>query len=217
MLIVTDKQPEAGVSPFLGSMGFGGTAVIRIGSEGTSPRLVAKTEPTPACVVNGKSSAAIVPLCTGSMLSVRADGGGVVVVTFSGVTLSPARVHSIGASGDTIFTYVLAARPTAIPRTKIDSLLLPLRGDPRYSAQVIAPRYYAPVRRVIAGADGSVWLEEYHSTTAHQWLVLDPKGRPVGRVSVPEAVHVMQATVGKFWGVTLDADDVPTIVRYRVR
>jgi hypothetical protein len=216
LIVLADREPSAGVSPFLGAMGFGGRAAIRLAPDGAPARMLAQIEASPSCAVVAANAVARVPLCAGSLISVRPEGDGVVVVAFDGATLSPVRVRSIGTTGETLFTYEMAVRPAAIPRAIADSVLRPLRDDARYRAQVVAPRYYPPVRRVIAGADGSVWLEVHQASLAHEWLGIAPNGRPVGRVTVPAAVRLMQATVGKLWGVELDADDVPTIVRYRV-
>lgn len=216
LIVVADREPSAGVSPFLGSMGFGGKAAIRLLPD-SSAQLLARTEASPACAVVASNAVARVPFCAAPLLAVRGDGRGVVVVQFEGETLSPVRVHFISNSGDTVFTHVIKSRGVSIPRDTVEASLRPLRNDARYRSQVIAPRYYPPVRRVIAGGDGSVWLEEHQPTTAHQWLVLGPNGRPRGRVTVPANVRIMSAVADTFWGVELDEDDVPTIVRHRVK
>ncbi len=216
LIVVADREPSAGVSPSLGSMGFGGKAAIRLASD-SSPQLLARTGASPACAVVAQNAVAAVPFCAAPLLAVRGDGRGVVVVQFEGETLSPVRVHFISNSGDTVFTHVIKSRGVSIPRDTVEASLRPLRNDARYRSQVIAPRYYPPVRRVIAGGDGSVWLEEHQPTTAHQWLVLGPNGRPQGRVTVPANVRIMSAVADTFWGVELDEDDVPTIVRHRVK
>ena len=216
LIVVADREPSAGVSPSLGSMGFGGKAAIRLASD-SSPQLLARTGASPACAVVAQNAVAAMPFCAAPLLAVRGDDRGVVVVQFEGETLSPVRVHFISNSGDTVFTHVIKSRGVSIPRDTVEASLRPLRNDARYRSQVIAPRYYPPVRRVIAGGDGSVWLEEHQPTTAHQWLVLGPNGRPQGRVTVPANVRIMSAVADTFWGVELDEDDVPTIVRHRVK
>jgi len=217
MIVTADRRASAGSSPFLTSMGFGGSGVFRLSRDSVFAQLLATTEPTPACVASGPTSAAAIPYCTGALLGVAPNGRGVAVVTFDGPTLSPSHVHSIGARGDTTFSRTLSVPPVRIPGRILDSVLAPLRSDAKYRRQLIPPKYFAPIRQVLAGMDGSVWLEEHTDTDRRQWLILARDGRTVGRLNLPGALRVMLVTVGEFWGVELDEDDVPAVVRYQVR
>ena len=63
-------------------------------------------------------------------------------------------------------------------------------------------------------ADGVLWLTEYAMPETR--LVVDLTGKPLMRVRLPQGLRVMAASRTHVWGVTLDADDLPIIWRYRV-
>jgi hypothetical protein len=46
--------------------------------------------------------------------------------------------------------------------------------------------------------------------------VFDPDGTYVGMVSPPKDVYLLYASGDVAWGVTRDADDIPSVVRYRI-
>lgn len=46
-----------------------------------------------------------------------------------------------------------------------------------------------------------------------QWLVLDPEGLAIARISLRAGLHVHAAERGRVWGVEMDA---PYIMRYGV-
>jgi hypothetical protein len=63
------------------------------------------------------------------------------------------------------------------------------------------------------GSDGAAWLKPYDS---NDWVVVSPAGTIAFRARVPENVRVYQVTMDRLWGVVLDADGLPIVIRYRV-
>lgn len=216
-IVLASRRSEPGESPFVPSLGFGGEAAILLSSDSAVVRLLAKVEASPACVVSVKNAGAVVPLCAKPLMRVRDNAEGVVVVTFGALASGGYKVQAIGRGGDTLFARQMPSPPYPIPSHVTDSLLKPLRVDARYRNQLVTPKFYAPIKQVIAGRDGSVWLEEHAPTGRRQWMVLARDGRTLGRVTVPDRVRILAAEVGTFWGVELDEDDVPSVVRYRVK
>ena len=90
------------------------------------------------------------------------------------------------------------------------------------------PRYYPPVRRIIAGHDGSIWLLRGINLPdlTDRWEVYDRAGRLEGVVNVAEGrssqlpwhprLKVFRATRQEVWGTTMDELDVTYIHRYAV-
>ncbi len=88
--------------------------------------------------------------------------------------------------------------------------------------------------RMIAGADGSTWVELLDEpaevagdlggeagnaetpATPTRWLVLDAEGQAMRRVEVPPRVRPLAATVERFWGTETDELEVEYVVRYRI-
>jgi hypothetical protein len=77
------------------------------------------------------------------------------------------------------------------------------------------PGFYPPVTDAVIGRDDTVWLrgpETLDSTI--EWTVLNAQGGLLERVILPSAVTVRDARGGAVWGVVLDPDGLPVIVRY---
>lgn len=90
------------------------------------------------------------------------------------------------------------------------------------------PDYYPPVRRILAGEDGTVWLlrEPDVLQPADRWEVYDATGSLVGRWSdeggrarytpwLPR-LNLLSASAEEVWATTMDGLDVPYLHRFRV-
>jgi hypothetical protein len=98
------------------------------------------------------------------------------------------------------------------------------------------PRVKPPIRHFVIGEDGRIWVMA--SLAAERFSpppgvardletsipfreppiyeVLDPDGIYVGRVRLPEGVTLQAMRGDTIWGTTKDADDVPTVTRFRI-
>jgi hypothetical protein len=92
-------------------------------------------------------------------------------------------------------------------------------GTPRAAAEsqlrdaLVSGEYLPDVSDAMLGSDGAAWLKPYDS---NDWVVVSPAGTIAFRVRVPENVRVYQVTMDRLWGVVLDADGLPIVIRYRV-
>jgi len=79
------------------------------------------------------------------------------------------------------------------------------------------PKYVPPISKLIAGRDGSVWLQrETTGASTIRWSVLDPAGKPVGQISLPARSRLLEADLGRAWVAEEDELSIPYLVRYRV-
>ncbi|MEQ9568591.1 MAG: 6-bladed beta-propeller [Longimicrobiales bacterium] len=77
--------------------------------------------------------------------------------------------------------------------------------------------YYPPVTRVVAGADGSIWIRREESAAdSVRWDVLARNGEPLGRLSTPTELRLHLASLEEVWAVELNDLDVPFVVQMRV-
>lgn len=74
-----------------------------------------------------------------------------------------------------------------------------------------------PIRQVIMGSDGTLWLRTQRQAGHDPWLVLDPSGDSIGTLLVAPGSSLNQPSAGVVWMVERDQDDLPSVVRYRVR
>ena len=90
-----------------------------------------------------------------------------------------------------------------------------------------APRYLPPVRQVVAGADGTIWLlRELHEDRVDVWEIRDAQGELEGTVEVGHGrgsfkpwgprLAIALASRDEVWGTTYGEFEVPYIHRLRV-
>lgn len=75
---------------------------------------------------------------------------------------------------------------------------------------------WPPVRSVLLGIDGTVWLEVEELDPAHRWKVFSSSGEVIGFVTTPGNFTIRVASRSTVWGVETDADDLQSIVAYRI-
>ena len=90
------------------------------------------------------------------------------------------------------------------------------------------PQYHPPVRRVMAGADETIWVlrEMLEPAGPDRWEVYDYDGELIGRFTVSEGrssfspmfphLRIRQATRNVVWGTTMDEFHVPYIHKFTV-
>ncbi len=88
------------------------------------------------------------------------------------------------------------------------------------------PEHHPPVRRIVAGRDGTIWLlREGWPRPTNLWEVYDEAGNLAGRVRMEELrpgdvvsrPYILRASRSEIWGQIRGELDVPYIVRYEVR
>ncbi len=77
------------------------------------------------------------------------------------------------------------------------------------------PPSHSPVTKVLVAKDGSVWLRGRADPAGASWTILDPKGNAVALIREPANTRFVEID-GGLWAIERDADDVESIIRYRV-
>lgn len=134
------------------------------------------------------------------------------------------------------FTYV----PRRVTAEEVDSIVAPLvsratapAGGGQFPAifaspgaaeqvireRLVLPDFHPPVKNVVAGRDGSLWLQRETPGFGDtgRWNVLDAEGRMTASLALPRRLRVQDADADHVWGTVTDEFDVPYIVRYRLR
>jgi hypothetical protein len=76
------------------------------------------------------------------------------------------------------------------------------------------PTHYPPVRSLVVGIDGTLWLERFGDGRAGDWLVLDRRGEPIFQLRLPASFELQQASATDVWGTERDELDVSYMVRF---
>jgi hypothetical protein len=173
---------------------------------------------------------------TPPLWAVAGDGTAVVVVDRSPAADSATprfRVTKWDARGTKVFSVDVPYTPVPVPPSVVDSLVDVYAADMKTVPSAVgnaaaivrdslaAPRYYPSVTDVVIGSDGRIWLAREGLVpppfTARRYDVLDDDGSPEGTVTLQRPGRIMGATRDAIWVVELDADDVPTLLRYPIR
>ena len=89
------------------------------------------------------------------------------------------------------------------------------------------PEYHPPVRQIVAGTDGTIWLlREMREDRVDVWEIYDSYGTLEGRIEVGDGhrfgkpwgsrLDIVIASRDEVWATTFDEFSVPYIHRYRV-
>lgn len=148
-------------------------------------------------------------------------------------------VSRLGLHGDTVYSRTLHYEPVPYAAAELDSIAArAARGEPggmvgyvpgrppppnwERAARALRtsmdfPEHQLPVEYPWLAPDGAVWLRmnDRDPATA-RWAVLDPDGRPRGRLELPADVRIVWTRGDTFWAVDPDELDVPWLVRYRM-
>ncbi len=141
------------------------------------------------------------------------------------------RVSKLSLERDTIWSREYGYLPVAFDHSVADSFarrfaenvaesgFMPRgRAEEELREALYRPQTFPPVDEVVAGRDGSVWLElGGPPSDVDRWWILSPDGDPVGEVELPRRFRVITADRERAWGMATDALDVPYIVRYTIR
>ncbi len=192
----------------------------RVTSGGVLLRPVAYT-PFDQC---GLDMSALAKLCQRPLAEVSPNGDRVAmaVAATSGDDLGTFSVIVMALSGDTIFARRFPFTPEQIDAHLRDSLTaVAAAGPPPPHMRGIpterpSPRIYPPLKRLVMGRDGTTWVEMRATASGRPYLVLDPRGNPIGLVTLPGNVTIMAANRTTIWATQRDADDVESVVRFRV-
>ena len=188
-----------------------------------------------------------------SMLPVAAVADGSAVVFIGKVRSEDARptfdLLKIGISGDTVLQRAVPYTPLPVTREERermrDRFAAGVAGDftpehlrPPWETQdaerqrriareaITFPRTHPPVRRIVTGTDGSIWLlREAWPRDADHWEVYGEEGDLEGHVRIePQTTgdtaqrpHVLQVSRSEVWAQVRGELDVPHVLRYAVR
>jgi hypothetical protein len=134
-------------------------------------------------------------------------------------------LHVLNARGDTLVARNYPYEGIPIPERALDSVIawrisantrLTDPGGYAAAARKGALRFYQPVTRVRLGRDSTIWLALRAQGNRMPYLILDWRGDPIGTVSLPRESQIGSADRTSIWTIEANADDVPSVVRYRV-
>lgn len=178
----------------------------------------------------GGSGSIMIPFCARPVNVQAVDGSRFLAVLAEEQTARRVSWRAVVTrpTGDTVFSRRYDATPVAISRAAVDSAMAAqARVGGRAPAHMAAamtkalegaqaPPVYPPTGRAVIGRDDTIWVELYSSSGNRTWQVLDGKGAPVARVTVPRNIAIHVASRSMVWALETDEDGLQHIVRYAI-
>jgi hypothetical protein len=136
----------------------------------------------------------------------------------SGPDMGTVQVALMRAGGDTVYAKRFPAWMQPIAAHVVDSAFTELARRPYASrlTGIVRPEIYPPTEYLRVARDGAVLIAFYTTGTERDFLLIDPQGRPVASLRLPNAVRVHQIEGSMLWGTVRNADGVDSVVRYRI-
>ena len=213
LLVVTSSS----ASGMLGVMELADRHYLATGPGQLSAREVAKSPAAPQCAVIRGNAIARIATCTVPRTATRPDGRQVVTATVSfgeKPVITLASTPLSGAAGYRV-TIPFAARP--IPVAFSDSVRNGMQRFAQGASLPALPEFYDPIAGLIVSSNGEVWLTESAPRGQPRtiWRI-GTNGKVLGKLVMTN--FTLEAASGNvLWGTAKDADDVVSLVQYRVR
>lgn len=78
------------------------------------------------------------------------------------------------------------------------------------------PTVHAPIQSARIGIDNTIWVQLRPVRNAQQWVMLSERGDPQVTITLPPNTQLARASRTTVWATQSDADEVQSIVRYRI-
>jgi len=140
------------------------------------------------------------------------------------------RITARRPGGATVFDRAIDYQPRPITDAEVDSVVrqishgvpgarMPPIPEGAVRRLLFRPAFWPPVSNLLVGRDGTIWVALTSAegpANVTDWLVLSPRGLPVGRVQTPAGFRLMEENRGVLYGVEGGWGEVPVLTRYRV-
>lgn len=177
---------------------------------------------------NGSTIVGTQPFEDGPIVKADANGTGFVIVERTVESHHHFTVTRIRPSGDTLFTHSYSYQPVSLSSHQfsrvVDQLLHdgPPIPDPdvrgRIEKALFRPAHLPSITEVVIGSDSTLWLRrEIAEAPNVRWTVLRKDGVPQFDVNLPSSLYVQVASADAVWGIAIDDEGVPSVVRYRIQ
>lgn len=171
------------------------------------------------CTVKFEGGFIFKPFCRESILRESPDGMHLAVL--DPVDDSTVEVAMMRRDGTVVWRRRIVSAATPLTSAAWDSVIAS-RVNPRMAppmreafAALKAPARLPPVRNLLVGRDGSLWIEGW-GKNVRPWTVLRQDGSTLGVVTLPGRARLTVADLKQIWTIELDQDDLPSVVRYRL-
>jgi hypothetical protein len=208
----------------------GSTHYVRIAEDGRFLGRILLSPPN-RCRVNyaigsGGHGTASFPFCASPVSTdwSATAGMGFAVAKQAGATTTPVQLIVLSPTGDTLMERSIELDNLPVSQAAADSqsarMDAVMASQPPHVREAMpalpSASTWPPVRNIVLGTDGTVWIEIEELEPAHRWQVLSAEGELLGVGNTPANFSLRVATRSLIWGVETDEDDLQSLVTYTV-
>lgn len=207
--------------------------VVRFSQDGGADTLVLLRNGHPILSVPPSGYLRFQPFNDGDLFAFVQDGKSIVVASRKAADRSGVasyRVRRITTGGKTVVDATVEYTPEELPASAVEREISGAAGRfASFKSQqgsliqairqgIFAPKYLPPLTAIIGGLDGTIWAQRATlDTMTVEWDVIGTQASVIARCHLPKRLSVRIVSDESVWGVLPDEDDVPQLVRYRIR
>jgi hypothetical protein len=184
---------------------------------------------------DGRGSAmSVVPFMFSPATTVSADGKRLAFLTVEpGEGGGTYTLRIMSTAGEPILTRSYPYKGVPIPGSVVDSVMehfgQQANGRSFFQPEALTsfkdqlktrmPKFYAPVSRVHLGRDNATWIQMRRPDPRLPAMMVqvDARGEQIGAFDLPPRHTVMYISRDQLWAMVTDEDDLPSVVRYRLK
>ncbi len=203
--------------------------------DGTVDTLAQLTDPVGFYLPSGAGIGTVVKDRPSPLHAPAVDGSGVWIASWSDERPGRVELRKVDAAAGRELRFSLDFEPLPLSRAVRDSIVgaaadsvrslarrvgsLEVPDDLRTAAAEVLGlgAYLPPIRHMVPGADGSLWLERVTAPNRSEWIVVDGGGKTVGRVELPIGHTLGAAALESVWTKRRDEFGVAYISRRGTR
>jgi hypothetical protein len=210
----------------LGSMG-GESAIVRVSADdGPGQILTLLSVQGRSQGVRAGGGTASPPFPNAAQWTVSPGGAAIAIAraVIDGPEAGRFSVTAMRPDGDTIYTrdypFDLVPIPESVADSTVEARLEALPFPPELAKafrEAPIPEFFPPLRELIIGDDGMVWVRFRDTETGRPYRVIDPAGEPLGDVVLDLSRTVVAADGSTVWMLERDENDVQSVIRFRLQ
>jgi len=206
----------------LGTRGAFSLWVIVSDASGTFLRTVAAV-PADRCELEGPSVSVMMPYCPRALVGYSHSGVRIATGSLektSGTT-GEFRVKTYFSSGSADLSVSIKVPLERVPRSISDSVVKALYARVPQAQSLLRgkriPGSYPPVRELVVGEDGAVWLRVYETTAkGSMWWLVTPTGKVGATIRLPEDARLVSGDATSVTTIESDTEGLESLVWYRL-
>lgn len=201
------------------------SGIAMVDREGVLGRIAVQTPPDRCSlrtVVSGTPAQLRHPLCAAATTAVGPRGDYLVMMVPSAASTATGggTITRFTAEGGRSWQRTMALVTTRIPRSVRDSVIAGFGapgmppGMAEAAKKLPSPEWYPVLRNLVAGSDGTVFVERWRTDARREWIVLDASGVVKGSILLQDGERLLAGSSRLVWVLRELDSGLQELIRY---